>query len=48
MIIAYLLLNFSQQKLQKSVGKYNFYDLLHDMPMGMNDRRNDGSIRPAE
>ena len=33
MIIARLLLNFLQQKLWKSVGKQNFYDLLHDMPM---------------
>ena len=48
MIIACLLLNFWQQKLWKSVGKYSFYDLLHDIPMGANGRRNDGSIRPAE
>ena len=28
--------------------KIGFYDWLHDMPMGANGRRNDGSIRPAE
>ena len=48
MIIACLLLNFWQQKLWKSVGKYRFYDLLHDIPMSANGRRNDGSIWPAE
>ena len=48
MIIACWLLNFLQQKLWKSVGKYNFYGLLHDMPKGGNGRRNDGSIQLAE
>ena len=45
-IIACWLLNILQQKLRKSVGKYIFYGLLHDMPMGANGRRNDGVTAP--